>query len=92
MSPVGDTKRVQNQGPLKNLAEKSGGTFVSTPGGAAMREAFEKIVEELGTQYTLGYSPLNTKKDGKWRAIELRVAKPNLTIRTRKGYNAEKEK
>ena len=92
MSPVGDTKRVQNQGALKNLAEKSGGTFVSTPGGAAMRDAFEKIVEDLGVQYTLGYSPLNTKKDGKWRAIELRVAKPNLTIRTRKGYNAEKAK
>ena len=90
MSPVGDTKRVQNQGALKNLAEKSGGTFVSTPGGAAMREAFEKIVEDLGVQYTLGYSPSNTKKDGKWRAIELRVAKPNLTVRTRKGYNAEK--
>ena len=92
MSPTGDAKRVQNQGLLKNLAEKSGGTFVSTPGGAAMRDAFEKIVEELGVQYTLGYSPLNTKKDGKWRAIELRVAKPNLTIRTRKGYNAEKAK
>ena len=92
MSPIGDTKRAQNQGALKNLAEKSGGTFVSTPGGAAMREAFEKIVEDLGVQYTLGYSPLNAKKDGKWRAIELRVAKPNLTIRTRKGYNAEKGK
>lgn len=92
MSPTGDAKRVQNQGVLKNLAEKSGGTFVSTPGGAAMRGAFEKIVEDLGVQYTLGYSPTNTKKDGKWRAIELRVAKPNLTIRTRKGYNAEKGK
>lgn len=92
MSPVGDAKRAQNQGALKNLAEKSGGTFVSTPGGAAMREAFEKIVEDLGVQYTLGYSPINTKKDGKWRAIELRVAKPNLTIRTRKGYTAEKAK
>ena len=92
MSPVGDAKRVQNQGALKNLAEKSGGTFVSTPGGAAMRDAFEKIVDDLGVQYTLGYSPLNTKKDGKWRVIELRVAKPNLTIRTRKGYNAEKGK
>lgn len=92
MSPLDGSKRVQNQGALKNLAEKSGGTFVSTPGGAAMREAFENIVEELGVQYTIGYSPLNTKKDGKWRAIELRVAKPDLTIRTRKGYNAEKEK
>jgi Ca-activated chloride channel family protein len=92
MSPIEGSKRAQNQGVLKNLAEKSGGTFVSTPGGAAMREAFAKIVEELGIQYTIGYSPLNTKKDGKWRAIELRVAKPELTIRTRKGYNAEKEK
>jgi Ca-activated chloride channel family protein len=91
MSPVGDSKRVQNQGPLKNFAEKTGGTFVSTPGGAAMREAFAKIVEELGVQYTIGYSPQNTKKDGKWRALELRVARPNLTVRTRKGYNAEKQ-
>jgi len=92
MSPTGDVKRVQNQAVLKNLAEKSGGMFISTPGGAAMREAFEKIVKELGVQYTLGYSPLNTKKDGRWRSIELRVAKPNLTIRTRKGYTAEKAK
>ena len=92
MSPIGDSKRIQNQGSLKNFAEKSGGTFVSTPGGAAMREAFAKIVEELGVQYTVGYSPENAKKDGKWRSVELRVAKPNLNIRTRKGYTAEKAK
>jgi Ca-activated chloride channel homolog len=90
MSPMGDSKRIQNQGPLKNFAEKTGGTFVSTPGGAAMRDAFAKIVEELGVQYTIGYSPQNSKKDGKWRSIELRVARPNLNIRTRKGYTAER--
>jgi Ca-activated chloride channel homolog len=82
--------RLQSQGALKNFAEKSGGKFISTPGGVAMREAFKNIVEELGVQYTLGYQPLNTKKDGKWRAIEIRVAKPNLNIRTRKGYHAAK--
>lgn len=92
MSPLNDSKRTQNQGPLKNLAEKSGGTFVATPGGAAMRDAFAKIVEELGVQYTVGYSPANTKRDGKWRAIELRIARSGLTVRTKKGYNAEKEK
>ncbi|MGD9628077.1 MAG: VWA domain-containing protein [Pyrinomonadaceae bacterium] len=90
MSPVGDSKRAQNQAALKHLAEKSGGTFIDTPGGAAMRDAFEKIANELGTQYTIGYSPLNTKKDGKWRKIELRVAKPGLSIRTRQGYTTEK--
>ncbi len=91
MSPIGDAKRAQNQGALKSLAEKSGGTFISTPGGADMRAAFEKIVEDLGVQYTLGYSPVNIRRDGKWRAIELKVARPNLTIRTRKGYNAAKQ-
>ena len=86
------TERVRSQAALKNFAEKSGGIFIPTAGGAAMREAFKSIVAELGTQYTLGYQPLNTKKDGKWRAIEVRVARPNLSIRTRKGYHAPKEK
>jgi len=85
-----DKTRFQSQAALKNFAEKSGGIFIPTPGGVAMREAFKNIVEELGVQYTLTYQPTNTKKDGKWRAIEIRVAKPNLNIRTRKGYNAPK--
>jgi Ca-activated chloride channel homolog len=92
MSPV-DTngnRRTQNRAVLKNFAEKTGGIFVSTPGGAAMRDAFKAIVDDLGTQYTLGYQPTNSVKDGKWRALELRVAKPKLRIRTREGYNAEK--
>ncbi len=89
---TGGRERMQSQGALKNFAEKSGGYFVATPGGAAMRDAFKGIVEELGVQYTLGYQPSNTKKDGKWRKIEVRVARPNLNIRTRKGYNAPKEK
>lgn len=83
-------ERVQNQGVLKNFAEKTGGKFVATPGGVAMRDAFKRIVEELGQQYTIAYQPSNAAKDGKWRAIELRISRPNLTIRTRKGYNAQK--
>jgi len=82
--------RMRSQGALKNFAEKTGGVFVATPGGAALREAFKNIVQELGAQYTLAYQPSNTKKDGKWRAIEVRVARPNLSIRTRKGYKSEK--
>jgi hypothetical protein len=57
-----------------------------------MRDAFQKIVNELGTQYTIGYHPAVVKNDGKWHALELRVSKPDLSIRTRKGYNAAKQK
>lgn len=84
--------RTQNRGALSNFAEKTGGRYVATPGGVAMRDAFRRIVEELGVQYTIAYQPANTKKDGKWRSIELRVSRANLTIRTRKGYNAPKAK
>lgn len=92
MSSINDNSRgrMQNQGALRNFAEKTGGQFVATPGGVAMRDAFKRIVEELGVQYTLSFQPSNTKKDGKWRALELVVAKPGLTIRTRKGYRAPK--
>lgn len=92
MSPINDNSRgrIQNQGVLKNFAEKTGGKFVATPGGVAMRDAFKRIVEELGVQYTVAFHPANTKKDGKWRNLELRVARPNLTIRARKGYKAPK--
>ncbi len=88
----GGRERMQSQGALKNFAEKSGGFFVPAPGGVQMREAFKRVVQELGAQYTLGYQPSNVKKDGKWRAIELKISQPNLTIRTRKGYNAPKVK
>ena len=93
MSPINlgnSREKMQNQGVLKNFAEKSGGRFIATPGGVAMRDAFKNIVEELGIQYTIGYAPNNTAKDGKWRAIELKTSKTDLNIRTRKGYNAAK--
>jgi VWFA-related protein len=78
----------QNQGVLKNFADKTGGRFAARPGGLAMRETFKQIVEELGVQYTIAYSPTNTTRDGRWRALRLDISKPNLTIRTRRGYHA----
>jgi Ca-activated chloride channel family protein len=83
--------RVQNRGLLKSFAEKTGGKFVATPGGLRMREAFAYIAAELGSQYTLTYAP-SDKRDGKWHSIELRVSRPDLSIRTRKGYNAPRDK
>lgn len=89
---TGGRERMQNQGVLKNFAEKTGGKFVATPGGIELRNAFKDIVEELGNQYTFGYEPRNVKKDGKWHSIEVRISRPNLNIRTREGYNAANEK
>lgn len=88
---TGGTDKMQNQGALKNFAEKSGGKFIAVAGGTAMREAFIHIVGELGTQYTIGFQPETVKNDGKWRSLELVISRPNLKIRTRKGYNPVKK-
>ena len=49
---------------------------------------FDEIVSELANQYVLSYSPLNSKQDGKWRNIKVRVRKGNYDIRARQGYLA----
>jgi VWFA-related protein len=82
--------RRQTAGALKAFADKTGGRFVSTPGGPELRDAFTGIANELGQQYTIAYRPVNKKRDGKWRALEVKVAKEELTVRTRKGYRAPK--
>ncbi len=93
MSSVDDmsNKKKQNVGVLKNFADKSGGRFFTAVGGMGLRDALKSVIQELGSQYTLGYQPSNNAKDGKYRAIQLTVTKPNTFVRTRKGYNAVKK-
>lgn len=88
---MGGSERRQSQGALRNFAEKTGGTFISTDSGKAMRDALKGIVDELSIQYTLAYDPSDLKHDGKWHSLELRVARANLLIRTRQGYNAPRD-
>jgi len=87
---IANSARQQSAASLKGFAEKTGGRFVSTPGGPALRDAFAGIAEELGHQYTISYRPMNKKRDGKWRTLEVKVPQQDLTVRTRKGYRAPK--
>ena len=84
------SRNVQSAMVLKGFAEKSGGRFVATPGGPALRDAFTSIARELGHQYTISYQPLNRARDGKWRTLEVKLSRPNLVVRTRKGYRSPK--
>jgi Ca-activated chloride channel family protein len=88
---VAGTSGRQSALSLKGFADKTGGKFIATPGGPALRDAFTGIADELGHQYTISYRPLNQKRDGKWRALEVKlVGHDELTVRTRKGYRAPK--
>jgi len=92
MSPIDDrhTRGPRSAVVLKHFAERTGGRFVSSPGGPMLREAFASIAEELGHQYTLAYRPLNRKRDGKWRKLDVQLSKKDVIVRTRKAYRAAK--
>ena len=80
----------QSAASLKGFADKTGGRFVATGGGQVLRDAFAGIADELGHQYTIAYRPSNTTRDGKWRTLEVKVDREDLTVRSRKGYRAPK--
>ena len=90
MSDTGPGRDMVGASILKNFADKSGGRYIASPGGQELRESFAAIAEELGHQYTIAYRPLNRARDGRWRAIQVKLDRPEATARTRKGYRAPK--
>lgn len=48
----------------------------------------QRIVDDLSTYYLLGYYSSNRDLDGKWRKITVRVRRPGVEVRARKGYRA----
>ena len=48
--------------------------------------AFERIVRDNSSYYVLAYYPPTDKRDGKFHQIEVKVNRPGLTVRSRRGY------
>ena len=52
---------------------------------------FEKIRAELAARYSLGYLSTDTRTDGAWRSVEIKLLRKDLKgvrLRTRSGYFA----
>jgi VWFA-related protein len=69
---------------LKALAEGSGGEYWLPKGFAELRRQPAAIVSEIGAQYTLTYLSKKDQIDGAPAAPELFIARPGLSVRTRK--------
>ena len=83
--------RMQQRSELQRVTSLTGG-LAYFPGAAKdLDGVFEKIREELGGRYTLGYQSSDTRTDGAWRPVEiklLRTGLKNVRLRTRAGYFA----
>jgi VWFA-related protein len=73
---------------LVGLAENTGGR--AFPERNEFATALAQVFVENGSYYLLGYSPSNSTQDGRQRRLEVKVNRPDVQVRTRSGYFAEK--
>jgi VWFA-related protein len=77
------------KGEMKKIAEDTGGRVVDVGDNPKkLKEAFDQISNELRSQYYIGYTPTNQKRDGTYRRVEVKPTNKDLKIQARKGYYA----
>jgi hypothetical protein len=69
---------------LRTLAEETGGIAVINTN--SFDATFSRIVQDNSSYYVLAYYPPNPKRDGKFHNIQVRVNRPGVTVRARRGY------
>jgi Ca-activated chloride channel homolog len=79
---------------LSQLAEATGGQAYFPDKLDQVTPICEQVAKEIRNQYTLGYYPANSNRDGTFRPVLVKVIPPNgrgkLSVRTRTGYYAPK--
>jgi Ca-activated chloride channel family protein len=80
--------RAQMQMTLRQMVETTGGEAFFPTAMKEVESAYDKVVREIKGQYHLGYQSANPARDGAWRKVEIRLKRPGLRIRSRKGYFA----
>jgi VWFA-related protein len=71
---------------LHNLATATDGIAVVDSND--LDRGLKRVSDDLSSYYLLGYYTTNTKLDGKYRRISVKVTRPSVTIRARRGYRA----
>jgi VWFA-related protein len=75
---------------LHQLSDPTGGRVYRVGRGKPLDAVFKELSDEMRSQYSIGYTPLNPAKDGGYRKLEVRMANKDLKAQARKGYYAIK--
>ncbi len=71
---------------LKQFAQETGGKAFFPTSPDELPAIYGAVADELAAQYTIGYASRNTRRDGRWRRVVVRVERPNTLARTKQGY------
>jgi len=76
---------------LGRVSKETGGRFFEVSKKQTVGEIYDSIVEELRTQYSMGYTPDKDSSSSGYHHVTLAVKKPDLTVQTRDGYYADRD-
>jgi VWFA-related protein len=86
LSQFGSLDVDSSQDGANSLAVDTGGFVIRNTN--RLGAGLDEIARDAGTYYVLAYSPTNAALDGSFRRIELKVRRPGLSVRARRGYVA----
>jgi Ca-activated chloride channel family protein len=73
---------------MRQFAQETGGRSFFPTQVSDLGTIYGQISDELSSQYTVGYTSRNPRRDGAWRRVVVRVDRPNVAARTKLGYFA----
>jgi VWFA-related protein len=76
---------------LGKFSRETGGRVIEVKRASDTGAAFGEIADELRTQYLLGYTPANTRHDGSFREIRVKIRGHDYKVQARRGYYAPTE-
>ena len=90
-SRQGDTledavRNSDTQANLRALSEDTGGFLIANTHD--YRKSFQRIADEMDAHYEVSYRPKSTTYDGRLRKIDVKLARADLSVESRKGYFA----
>jgi VWFA-related protein len=75
---------------LERISKETGGRFFEVSKKETVGEIYSSIVEELRTQYSMGYTPDKDSAASGYHHVQLQVKRKELTVQTRDGYYADR--
>jgi len=78
------------EGYLRQMSDATGGHVYKVGRNHSLQDVFQELQEEMRSQYSIGFSSTNEKRDGSYRKLEVRMANKDLKAQVRKGYYAVK--
>lgn len=88
-----DVRREVNEGlyqiarrEMREMAERTGGRGYAVRALADLTGVYKQIADDLRSQYSIDYYPINRAHDGRWRSIRVEVRPATAIVRSRSGY------